>query len=128
MTYHQPASNTLTFHDGSENHALVAIFPSSPESGLAVLGRVGNEATLLTTEDVVALRNFCNLALEQAQASSPFQVIQPEGRTVVTVTVPPGSEGTAYRLTLPDGRSAVIDETGDAYGNLAAIIDDCDYA
>jgi hypothetical protein len=43
---------------------------------------------------------------------------------VAAITVPPGDEGTAYRLRLPNGRSAVIPETQDEYGELAAILDD----
>ena len=43
---------------------------------------------------------------------------------IATITNPAGCEGTAYRITLPDGRSAVVDETGDTYAELAGILDD----
>lgn len=47
-----------------------------------------------------------------------------EDDLLLTVTIPKGNEGTAYRLTLADGESKIIDETGDQYAELAGIIDD----
>ena len=43
---------------------------------------------------------------------------------IVTITNPEGCEGTAYRLTLPNGRSVVVAETGEFYMILANLIDD----
>lgn len=42
---------------------------------------------------------------------------------VVTIVNAPGDEGVAYTLILPDGRTARIDETMDAYWALAGVID-----
>lgn len=53
------------------------------------------------------------------------QISVPLGHTpVALITQAPGDEGVAYTLTLPDGTQAVISETGDAYAELAGIIDD----
>lgn len=43
---------------------------------------------------------------------------------VTTITIPPGDEGVAYRLTLPDGRNVIVDEGGDVYCEIAGILDD----
>ena len=51
-------------------------------------------------------------------------------KPLATITVPEGDEGTAYVITLPDGRAFTITETGTLYAELAHIIDhaagDCD--
>jgi hypothetical protein len=75
--HRQLASNTLWFHEGdvsggNTGSGTVAIFPSSPESGLAVFQ---GGPVLLSTDDVAGLRDFLNLALEQAEGDSPFQVV-----------------------------------------------------
>jgi hypothetical protein len=76
----QVSSNALFFSDadivppsGSRAHGIVSVFPSSPETGLAAI-RTGG-VVLLTTADVVALRDHLNLALEQAEGGHPFQVL-----------------------------------------------------
>jgi hypothetical protein len=75
------ALNGMRFDDG-DNTIGVAIFPSSPETGLATIS--GGGPILLSTEDVTALRDLLNLALEQA-GSHPFTVV---GHAVVDTQTP----------------------------------------
>lgn len=58
----------------------VVIWPSSPESGLAVITSGGPVS--LSVDDVVALRDWLTEALDQAAGGAPFQVV---GSTIVTV-------------------------------------------
>lgn len=80
MANRRVASNSLVFTDQEftrgnleTNLATVAIFPSSVDTGAAVIRADG--PTLLSLDDVRALRDFLTLCIEQAEGGHPFQVI-----------------------------------------------------